>query len=193
MKKDNKDQEKLREKNINIATKQMMGIMLNLTLPDAFDAFTATAAFYIETCGTLGLDADEVEETMCEEIHMVRKNVKEQFDRLRSIRPEDRSIMDRVAFEAKILEHKVQFEQTAKDFIEKNPGVLHASVTDLKMEQLEECFSEFKRIMARIREISPQIYQDKFESSMEFLERQHQKVERFEEKMGLKEQKSNLS
>lgn len=193
MKKNNNDREKLSVKKVSDATRQMMAIMYGLTPLDALDAFAKTAAVYIETCGTLGLDADEVEETMCKGMHMMRKDVKNQFDRLRSIRPEDMGIKEKVSFEADILERKIRVEQMAKDFVEKHPGELHTTLYDLKKDKLLECFDELKKVMDRVREISPGFYHDKFGVNMEFLDRQYQMVKQMEEKKGNKEQNSLLS
>ena len=193
MKKNKDDQEKLRREKVSAATKQMMEIMCGLPLSEALDAYVYLAAFYIETCGSLGLDADEVEETMCRGMHMVRKDVRAKFDRLRSKRPEDSNLKDRAEFEAKYLEHKMCVEHLTSDFLKKNPGVLHASITDLKKKKLIECFSTYKKLMEMIREISPQVYHDKFEVSMEYLDRECQMVEHFEKKRKNKEEDNNLS
>ena len=193
MEKNNNDREELNVKKVSDVTRQMMAIMYELTPMDALDAFAKTAAIYIETCGKLGIDADELEETMCRGMHMMRKDVKNQFDRLRSRRPEDMGIKDMASFEADILERKIRVEQMKKDLVEKHPGELHTTLYDLKKDKVLECFDELKKVMERVREISPDFYHDKFGVNMEFLERQYQMLKMVEEKKGNKEQDSLLS
>lgn len=193
MEKNNNDREELNVKKVSDVTRQMMAIMYELTPMDALDAFAKTAAIYIETCGKLGIDADELEETMCRGMHMMRKDVKNQFDRLRSRRPEDMGIKDKASFEADILERKIRVDQMAKDLEEKHPGILHTTLYDLKKDKVLECFDELKRVMEKIREVVPHFYHDKLAVNMEFLDRQYQMLKMVEEKKGNKEQDSLLS
>ena len=193
MEKNNNDREELNVKKVSDVTRQMMAIMYELTPMDALDAFAKTAAIYIETCGKLGIDADELEETMCRGMHMMRKDVRNQIDRLRSRRPEDMGIKDKASFEADILERKIRVEQMKNDLVEKHPGVLHTTLYDLKKDKVLECFDELKKVMERIREIVPGLYHDKLAVNMEFLDRQYQMLKMVEEKKGNKEQDSLLS
>jgi hypothetical protein len=160
------------ERKANDTARKMMQMTYELTPLEAMDALAKATAMFIESCGTLGIDTDELEDTLNKGTHMLRKDIKEQLDNLRSIRPEKRSVMDQVAFEANILKRKMHADQINKAFAEKHQRELHTICKDLKNEQLNEVFLEFKKVMEKLRQVAPGLFEDKFKADMEILRRE---------------------
>ena len=159
-------------KDANDAAREVMTIVNNLSPLDGLEMFAKTGAAFIETCGKLGITTDDLEKAMFNGIHMYRAEVRKQFN------SPLRSPKDMAAFEAEVIEQKIQNDQINKALVEKHHKELHTACKDLKVEQLLEVAAEYKKVMEKFRNVAPGLFDQRMAAQRELFDREYSKFKR---------------